>query len=102
MPLGSIAVALNHPLTWTNSEIGRVIENFFSERGASILKNQALIARMFVKESQSRFKRPADGNDLFKSGSLLVTGRESIFRSSSCARIFVLHRSTFSWTLLIP
>ena len=78
MPLGPSAAAHSDLPTRSNSEIGWAIGNCFSEVDVSAVRNQAPIARVFVKENHSRFKRPVDENGLSKGVGLVVMGKESI------------------------
>ena len=58
MPLGPRAAAYTDLLAWSNTEIGWAVENLFPDFGASVLKNQALVARMSVKQKSEPFQTP--------------------------------------------
>jgi hypothetical protein len=60
-------------------DIEWLVREKFPELDASVLKNQALVARMFVKTNKDRFIHFVDENDHSKGKALKLTGEGSIF-----------------------
>ena len=70
-------------------DIEWLVREKFPELDAQVLKNQALVARMFVKTNKDRFTHFVDENDHSKGKALKLTGEGSIFvelfsRSNVC------------------
>ena len=78
MPLLGSEAAQAQLEQWSNDDIDWLVAEKFPELDASVLKNQALVARMFVKENKERFMQYKD-KDHSKGKVLKLTGEGSVF-----------------------
>ena len=91
MPLQDNPAAQAQLQSWSNEDIDWVVKEKFPELDVTMLKNQALAARMFVKANKERFMQLVDNSDPSKGKVLVLTGEGSIFeelfsRSDVCTQ----------------
>jgi hypothetical protein len=91
MPLHKSAAEDAELLEWSNDVIDVFLPEYFPELDVATFKDEALAARIFVRDHATRFMQPKDPKDASKGVVLALTGPGSVFevlfsRSDMCSK----------------
>ena len=94
-------------MEWGNGAIDSFLPEYFPELDIAIFKDEALTARIFVRDHATRFMQPKDPKDASKGLVLALTGPGSIFevlfsRSDICNKPIpsLLHVADFMISIM--